>query len=203
MANYIFKILAHASLGKMREAVKTVHERSGKNSVKIFFDMLYCAKKYGAGYYDYQIFAFYNLNKEQRKTFVTRLISKKFNTFMNNYDYAHFLENKDEFNKLYKKYIGRDFIQFQEASKDEVKEFCESHPVLFCKMQDLECGHGCERINVADYESFDKLYDYLKEKDFCILEENIEQHPDVKKLYPNAVNSMRFITVSLVWMKAI
>ena len=50
MANYIFKILAHASLGKMREAVKTVHERSGKNSVKIFFDMLYCAKKYGAGY---------------------------------------------------------------------------------------------------------------------------------------------------------
>ena len=50
MANYIFKILAHASLGKMREAVKTVHERSGKNSVKIFFDMLYCAKKYGAGF---------------------------------------------------------------------------------------------------------------------------------------------------------
>ena len=83
MANYIFKILAHASLGKMREAVKTVHERSGKNSVKIFFDMLYCAKKYGAGYYDYQIFAFYNLTKEQRATYVTRLISKKFNTFMN------------------------------------------------------------------------------------------------------------------------
>ncbi|MBQ2358993.1 MAG: carboxylate--amine ligase, partial [Ruminococcus sp.] len=127
--------------------------------------------------------------------YVTRLISKKFNTFMNDYDYAHFLENKDEFNKLYKKYIGRDFIQFQEASKEEVREFCEKHPVLFCKMQDLECGHGCERIKTADYKSFDELYDYLKKQDFCILEENIEQHPAVKKLYPNAVNSMRFITV--------
>ena len=126
---------------------------------------------------------------------MTRLISKKFNTFMNDYEYAHFLENKDEFNKLYKKYIGRDFIQFQEASKEEVREFCKKHPVMFCKMQDLECGHGCERIKTADYKSFDELYAYLKKQDFCILEENIEQHPAVKKLYPNAVNSMRFITV--------
>ena len=64
MANYIFRVLAHASLGKMKTAVKTCHERSGKSSAKIFFDMLYCAKKYGAGYYDYQIFAFYNLSAQ-------------------------------------------------------------------------------------------------------------------------------------------
>ena len=184
---YIFKILAHASLGKMFEAVKTVHERSGKNRVGIFFDMLYCAKKYGAGYYDYQIFAFYNLTKEQRATYVTRLISKKFNTFMNDYDYAHFLENKD--------YIGREFVQLQEASKEEVEKFCSSREYIFCKMQDLECGHGCERIKISDYESFDELYKYLTDKGFCTLEDNIEQHEALSKLYPNAVNSMRIITV--------
>ena len=172
MANYIFKILAHASLGKMREAVKTVHERSGKNSVKIFFDMLYCAKKYGAGYYDYQIFAFYNLTKEQRATYVTRLISKKFNTF-----------------------IGREFVQLQEATKEEVEKFCSEREYIFCKMQDLECGHGCERIKISDYSSFDELYKYLTDKGFCTLEDNIEQHPALSKLYPNAVNSMRIITV--------
>ncbi len=195
MANYIFKIIKNASFGKMKQAVNTCHERSGLSKRKIFFDMIRCTRKYGAGYYDYQIFAFYNLTKEQRATYVTRLISKKFNTFMNDYEYAHFLENKDEFNKLYKKYIGRGFIQFQEATKEEVEEFCSTREYLFCKMQDLECGHGCERIKVSDYENFDKLYEYLKEKNFCILEDNIEQHPALKKLYPNAVNSMRFITV--------
>ena len=195
MSNYIFRILAHASLGKMKTAVKTCHERSGKNSVKIFFDMLYCAKKYGAGYYDYQIFEFYKLNKLQRSTYVTRLVSKKLNTFLNNYDYDHFLENKDEFNELYKDCVRRGFIQLQKASKDEVREFCEKREYIFCKMQDLECGHGCERIKVSDYKSFDDLYKYLKEKDFCILEDNITQHPDVAKLYPNAVNSMRIITM--------
>ena len=195
MANYIFKIIKNASFGKMKQAVNTCHERSGLSKRKIFFDMLHCTRKYGAGYCDYQIFAFYNLNDKKRATYFTSLIRKKFNTFMNDYEYAHFLENKDEFNKLYKKYIGRGFIQFQEATKEEVREFCSTREYLFCKMQDLECGHGCERIKVSDYESFDKLYDYLKEKDFCILEDNIEQHPALKKLYPNAVNSMRFITV--------
>lgn len=195
MANYIFRIIRNASFGKMKHAVNTCHERSGLSKRKIFNDMIHCTRKYGAGYYDYQIFAFYNLTEKQRATYVTRLISKKFNTFMNDYEYAHFLENKDEFNKLYKKYIGRDFIQFQEATKEEVREFCSTREYLFCKMQDLECGHGCERIKISDFESFDKLYDYLKEKDFCILEDNIEQHPALKKLYPNAVNSMRFITV--------
>ncbi len=41
MANYIFRILRNASLGKMREAVKTCHERSGKSSVKINYDMIH------------------------------------------------------------------------------------------------------------------------------------------------------------------
>lgn len=192
---YIFKVLAHASFGKMKTAIKAVHEKSGKNSVKIFFDMLWCAKRYGAGYYDYQIFAFYNLNKEQRKTFVTRLISKKFNTFMNNYDYAHFLENKDEFNELYKDYIGREFVRMESATKDEVKKFLSTKECVFCKLQDKECGIGCERIKVSDYENLDDLYDYLTEKGFCTIEENIVQHPAMSKLYSNAVNSMRIITV--------
>ena len=80
MSKYIFKIIKNASLDKMKEAVNTVHERSGMSKRKIFNDMLHCTRKYGAGYYDYQIFAFYNLTEAQRATFMTRLISKKFNT---------------------------------------------------------------------------------------------------------------------------
>ena len=192
---YIFRIIAHASPKKLFGAVKTCHERSGKSSIKIFFDMLSCTRKYGAGYYDYQIFAFYNLTPEQRATYVTRLISKRFNTFMNDYEYAHFLENKDEFNRLYRKYIGRGFVELQKASKEEVMDFCSKREYIFCKMQDLECGHGCERLKVSNYGSLEELYDYLKEKGFCTIEDNIEQHEVLKKLYPNAVNSMRIITV--------
>lgn len=192
---YIFRVLAHASFGKMKTAIKAVHEKTGKNSIGIFFDMLWCAKRYGAGYYDYQIFAFYNLNKEQRKTFVTRLISKKLNLFMNDVDYCHLFDNKDEFYELFRDYIGREFIQLASATKDEVKQFVSTREYLFCKMQDLECGHGCERLKVSDFKDFDALYDYLMEKKFCTIEDNIVQHPALSKLYPNAVNSLRIITI--------
>lgn len=192
---YIFKVLAHASFGKMKNVIKAVHQKSGKNSISIFFDMLWCAKRYGAGYYDYQIFAFYNLNKEQRKTFVTRLISKKFNTYMNDLEYDHLFNNKDEFNVLFKDYIGRGFLELEKATKDEVKDFVSTREYIFCKMKDLECGHGCERLKVSDYASFDALYDYLMDKKFCTIEDNIVQHPTLSKLYSNAVNSLRIITI--------
>lgn len=192
---YIFRVLAHASFGKMFSVIKTVHKRSGKNSAAIFFDMLWCAKKYGAGYYDYEIFAFYNLNKEQRKTFLTRLKSKKFIEFMNDPAYGHLIDNKDEFYELYKDYIGRGFLKLEDATKEEVRKFVSSREYLFGKLRDKECGIGCERIKVSDYPDFDSLYNYLKEKGFCTIEDNIKQHPAMSKLYPNAVNSLRVITV--------
>ncbi len=192
---YIFRVLKNASFGKMKTAIKAVHERSGKNSISIFFDMLWCAKRYGAGYYDYEIFAFYNLNKEQRKTFVTRLISKKLNMFMNDTEYAHLFDNKDEFNELFRDYIGRGYLQMDKSSKEDVRKFVESREYLFCKMQDKECGIGCERLKVSDFKDFDELYKYLVDKGFCTIEDNIKQHPALSKLYPNAVNSMRVITI--------
>ena len=42
MSKYIFKIIKNASLDKMKEAVNTVHERSGMSKRKIFNDMLHC-----------------------------------------------------------------------------------------------------------------------------------------------------------------
>ena len=192
---YILKVLANASFGKMNSVIKTVHERSGKSKISIFFDMLWCAKKYGAGYYDYEIFAFYNLNKEQRATFLTRLKSKKFIEYMNDPAKGHLIDNKDEFYELYKDYIGRGFLKLEDASKQEVEKFVSSREYLFGKLRDKECGIGCERIKVSDFKNFDELYKYLKDKEFCTIEDNIVQHPDMNKLYSNAVNSLRIITV--------
>ena len=39
------------------------------------------------------------------------------------------------------------------------------------------------------------MYDYLVKQGFCTIEDNITQHPAIQNLYPNAVNSMRIITV--------
>lgn len=191
---YIFKVIKNASFDKMKSVIDEVNKRSGKSKVSIFFDMLMCAKKYGAGYYDYEIFAFYNLNAEQRKTFVTRMWSKKFIEYMNDPEYGDWLDKKDIFYEKYKEYIGREFINVKSASKEEVKKYISTREQIFGKVKDGECGHGCERLNIKDYPDFDKLYDYIVTH-FDTIEDVIVNHPAIAKLYPNAVNSMRIITI--------
>lgn len=162
--NYIFRVLAHASFDKMKSAINAVHEKTGRNKFFIFLDMVQCTLRYGAGYYDYQVFAFYNLTPKQRSTYVTRLVSKKLNEFLNDPEYSSIFENKDEFYTTFHDYLGRGFIELEKASKAEVEEFVKSREWLFGKLKDKECGIGCERIHVPDYPDFDSLYRYFKEK---------------------------------------
>ena len=192
---YIRRVLRDASFDKMKATIDLVHERSGKNKVATFFDMINCAARYGAGYYDYLIFRFYDLTAAQRKTYVTRMVSKELNEFLNQPEYFHFFDNKDEFYSHFKEFLGRETLVLEKASKEEVKEFVSKRDTLFCKLRDKECGIGCERLNVSDFADFEALYAYLQEKGFCTIEDNIVQHPALAKLYPNAVNTMRIITL--------
>lgn len=192
---YILRVLRNASFDKMKGAIDAVHAKCGKPKAAIFCDMVWCALRYGAGYYDYQVFNFYNLTAAQRATFMTRVISKKFNEFMNDESYMHFFDNKDEFCTLFKDYIGREVLLMEKSTKEEVIDFLSKRDRVFCKLKDKECGHGCERLEVKDFGSLDAMYDYLVKQGFCTIEDNITQHPAIQNLYPNAVNSMRIITV--------
>lgn len=46
------------------ETAKRISKKTNKNSVIIFLDILYCGIRYMAGYVDYEVFEFYNLNSE-------------------------------------------------------------------------------------------------------------------------------------------
>lgn len=192
---YYLRVFKNASFKKLGEAVNAVHERSGKSKLAILLDMAWCTLRYGSGYYDYEIFAFYNLTAAQRKTYVTRFISKKFNMFMNDVNYCHLFDNKDEFYALFSEFTGRSYLDMSKASKEDLAAFVSGKDQIFCKLRDKTCGIGCERLNISDFESTDALYAYLKEKDFYTIEDVIKNHPAVSKLYANAVNSMRIITL--------
>ena len=69
--NYFLRVLSGVRLKKMFKVIDRVHEKCGQNRVYTFFDILNCARKYGAGYYDYLIFGFYDINAKQRYTYMT------------------------------------------------------------------------------------------------------------------------------------
>ena len=192
---YLRRVLKNASFKKLSETIKTVHQRSGKSKLAIFFDMAWCTLRYRSGYYDYLIFAFYNLKAKERKTFVTRFISKKLNMRLNDLDYCHLFDNKDEFYSAFGKYTGRSFLDLSASTKEDVAAFVAGKEQIFCKLRDKTCGFGCERLNCKDFADLDALYSYLKEKDFYTIEDVIVNHPDIAAVYSNAVSSMRIITL--------
>ena len=69
---YVLNRIFNMSFKNMFKQINVVHERSNKNRILIFFDMIICGFKYEAGYMDYMLFEMYNLNSKQRKTIMTR-----------------------------------------------------------------------------------------------------------------------------------
>lgn len=192
---YKLRVLRKASFGKFFDVVKTASERSGKSRISCMTDMIGCMKKYGAGYYDYIIFQFYNLTPAQRDTYLTRFRSKKLIMQYNDESYAHIFDNKNEFNNVFKDYIGRKFVDMENNTDEEILEYISSTGRIFAKMKDLTCGHGAEIIDTSDFESSEAVLKYAREKDFGTLEDIIENHPALAEMYPCSVNTMRMITL--------
>ena len=193
--SYVMRVLGGMSLSKYKEVLDRTQQFSGMSRSAITKDMVRCAIKFGAGYFDYLTFGFWDLTDEQRDTYLTRFRNKKLITHFNDDTYGVIFDDKEVFNTLFKDFIKRDFINFQRASKEEVKAFVDKHKVIFCKPVEGACGKGCMRKDIADYESFDALYDELGREESWLIEEVLQQHPDNAKVYPNAINCLRIITV--------
>ncbi len=192
---YYLRVLSGMRWSKFSEVLDRAHKASGKSKMSLAMDMVHCARKFGAGYYDYMTFGFWDLTDEQRATYVTRIISKKLVTFFNDESYEHIFNNKDEFNTLFAEFVKREFVNYRTASKEEVRAFVEKYPIVFSKPIAGSCGHGCQKIDSRDYPDFDAFYEDLKNKDAWLLEKVLEQHPDNAAVYPLAMNCMRLITL--------
>ncbi len=192
---YYLRVLGGASFKKFFATIDKGHNKSGKSKPSLFFDMLWCMARYGAGYNDYVDFEFWNLSGKQRDTYLTRLRSKKLISYMNDQSYNHIFANKAEFNRVFKDYIGREFVDMETATDDDIRKFYEGRDKYFLKMLDLSCGDGAELKHKEDFKDADDFVKYVREKGFGTLEDVIENHPDVARLYPHSVNTMRMITL--------
>lgn len=192
---YILRVLSGVRPKNLFAVIDKVNKKTGKNKVLIFFDIINCAVRYGAGYYDYNMFAFYNMDHNHRKTFVTRVKNKKIISIMNDSAYSDIYDSKNKFNKRFNKYLKRDWLDMFEANFDDFKKFAQDMEYIFAKPNNGASGSGIEKIKVSDYKDLKELYNYIKEKNFGVIEEVIVQHKDLQKLYPSSINTYRIVTI--------
>jgi len=163
---YYIKRIAKMDLGSMFSRVSSVAKKSGKSKIKIFFDMIWCGFRYGAGYMDYDIIGFYKLNHEQRDSMLTRGRNDKIVKKLNKKSYWHLFNNKSEFNRMFSEFIPRDWVYINpkkvRKSKDfylneefvKFKNFIAKYPLFFAKPNNGQCGKGIEKIDIIALDSF-------------------------------------------------
>lgn len=193
----ITRMLGGATFSKMKECINRVHEKSGKNRIATFFDIAQCSLRYGAGYYDYLIFEFYNMNAKQRKTYMTRVKNKKLISLLNDESFSYIFDEKNVFDKRFKDFLGREVIDLADIDYEKFESFANGKEYFFAKPYIGESGKGIEKIKVADFADTKALYEYIKrpDKNFGVIEEVIVQHAAAAKIYPCSLNCLRIVTM--------
>ena len=192
---YAIKRLFKMDLSRVTRDVKRVSKKSGKSSIRIFFDMIYCGIRYGAGPLDYDLFEFYNLNGKQRKTYVTRGVNNALVKKFNDRSMWHIFDNKNEFNTIFADYIHRDWLFTDNLTKEDFIKFAGGKKGLIYKPKDGTCGRGIEKI-LFDNKDILEIYDEITQKPAGIIEEIVVQNSAISQVYPLAINTVRVVTIN-------
>ena len=192
---YKFRAIFKGNYKAFNKTIKEVHDKTNKSKISLFFDIMWCLIRYGAGHNDYRVFAFYNLNSKERDTYLTRFRNKKIIDILNDSKYSDYFDNKATFNKKFKDYLNRDAYDIKDLDLKGFEDAVKKHPVLFCKPYNGDSGKGIEKLDIKDFKSAAFMKKYIEEKNIGVLEELVIQDKRMAKVNPNAVNCMRLVTV--------
>ena len=186
----------------MFQTIDLVNKKTNKSKISIFFDIINCGIKYQAGYVDYNLYEMYKMNKDERKTVVTRGINNEIIKKYNDMTYAYKFEDKALFNNLFNKYLNREWIYIKESSIEDFKKYLKGKKEVIVKPLSLSCGKGVEKIVVKDHNP-EELYNHLMQTDQTLVEDVAIQNKVLSDLYPHSVNTLRIVTLNKVVVAAL
>lgn len=194
--SYVFKRVGKMDFTRMRETARMLHKKTGKPTAWLLMDMARCAAKYNAGYMDYKIAEMYRLNDAQRRTVITRGISNDIVRRMNDKAYWHFFDDKTQFNTTFAKWVGRDWIKADSTlTQEKLAAFLENKEQIIYKPLEGSSGQGIVKYHKADWQELPLFLDQLMEAGDGILEEVVIQHPEMARMCPTSVNTVRIATL--------
>ena len=195
--SYLVKRAMKMDWKRMWQTAGMLQEKSGKSRAWLLTDMAKCAAKYNAGYVDYKIAQMYRLNDAQRRTVITRGISNNIVRRMNDKAYWYNFDDKTTFNTLFADHVGRKWMQVKEdTTAEEMSAFLSDLPCVLFKPLEGSSGVGIEKFVKEDWEKDPAAFlEKIKGLGAGLLEELLIQHPEMSRLCPTSVNTVRIATL--------
>lgn len=191
----IFDRFELASFKRLYNNASSVAKRNNKLTLVVLFDMVNCILKDHVGYMEYNLFNFVNKPQKLRDTYVTFDYSQYLFKTLNDPEGIKLFNSKLAFNKIFKDYIGRDFLDISNSSFEEFKKFVKKKKMIFSKPDDSCSGQGIYQNYVINKDTnLEGLFNFLKENNLFV-EDCIIQHETMNKLHPSSINTVRVCTL--------
>lgn len=171
---------------------------TGQSKSRFVFDIVYSTLRWGASPNNYASFRFYELSGTQRGTYVTHGLNERLIAKYNDDNFRQKFEDKTQFAEEFKAFFGRDWLSLKNADINMVEEFVTNKRVIIYKPSTLARGLGVEKLDMEAFKDTKAFFEYLEQKQYpdgALLEEWIEQHPEIARIYDRAVNPVRIITI--------
>lgn len=191
---YLIKRIINMNFDNFFKTINEISEKHKINKIKLFFDIIGCGIKYQAGYSDYKLYEMYKLNKKQRETIVTRGYNNAIIKKYNDKRFIKYFSSKALFNQKFSKFLKRDYLILDETKLLEFQNFITLHPTIIVKPDSLSCGKGIEKITV-NKKNYTQVFNELLLSNRIIVEEVASQCPELAKLHPASVNTLRIVTL--------
>lgn len=154
-----------------------------------------CTRKYHIDVEEYFVFQFYNKTSIARDTYISdidsaQVIPKIFNNDIS----AKILCDKSQFNTVFDKFIGREWMVLDNNNFDLFVSFCKKNKIIIVKPIDSYCGCGIEKIDTSLID-LHELYNKLLGLGSVLIEEFLTQNEKMSKLNPDTINTIRILSV--------
>lgn len=172
--------------------IKLIHKETKRSSIVIFFDIIITCLKYQAGYMDYYLLKMYNMNNKEKSTFLVRGTNNYLINLLNKKEDIYLLNNKIETNKLFDKFLKR---EWNYTNNKSVLEFIKNHKKFIAKPSDGQCGKGIKIIETKYYKNIEAILKYLKKNKLDLIEELVVQNYEINQINKSSVNTIRIVTI--------
>ncbi len=180
---------------KLKKFLDYSSKETGRSRASLLGDMLSSVFRYNISLLEYFQFRFFELSADERKKWAGTGYMYEFQLKMNPKNERLILDDKTLFYKHYS-----DFFIHKVANLDELKDKSVINDLLsnpsgklVFKVADGKCGAQVEIRNCSEFNGFD-LLDFIKKNNYGLVEEFVNQHPEINSLSPSAVNTIRIFT---------
>lgn len=190
---YYYKELDKTKFAKF---VNFAREKSGKSKLRIYLEMISSSLKYNISLLEYFQFGFWKISENEKHNWAGTGFMYEYQLKMNPKSCRSKLEDKKIFLETYAPFVKRSFATISQLESDySLTNKLLSNPSgkVVLKLSTGQVGAEVKVYNVG-YFINKSLLEEMKEKNFDLVEEFVIQHPDLMKLSPTALNTVRIFT---------